>query len=129
VAQVVTFDVKPIQWGEMKPAAVRPLNPASPAAPIVIASTPIRQHSIEPVREDLPTFRREDWSTEISNLEAFWKVRQIPDGPVRLDGVTMIADPAALISGHLAILRANSGLPTFRPYLNRLNQLKQIIAK
>jgi hypothetical protein len=73
--------------------------------------------------------RRGDCSADLKDVESFWANHQPPAGPIRLNAETLVVNPATLVRGHLAMLRANAGIPAFRPYLNRLIQLKQIIAQ
>ena len=58
-------------------------------------------------------------------IEEWFASNGIPDVPVRLNPFTVVVDPRAMVAGHLAIVRANPGKELFRPYLERLIQLRE----
>ena len=60
-------------------------------------------------------------------IEEWFASNAIPDGPVRLNPFTVVVDPRAMVAGHMPIVRANPGKELFRPYLERLIQLREAI--
>jgi len=80
---------------------------------------------IEPLIIKPPT--KTDWINEIMELEAYFKNAILPHGPIKLNHCSIITDVNNFIDTHLKTLKINNGKPTFEPYLNRLQQLKQLI--
>ena len=60
-------------------------------------------------------------------IEQWFASNGIPDGPVSLNKFTVVVDPRAMVAGHMPIVRANPGKELFRPYLERLIQLREAI--
>ena len=79
---------------------------------------------IEPRAKPQP---RENWSVEISELETYFATAKLPAEPVQLDVCSKIIDVNLFIESHLSIVKANNGISTFLPYLNRLQTFKNII--
>jgi hypothetical protein len=67
------------------------------------------------------------WKQSLEEFESYLRGRSMPDGPIKLDQCTTIADPSSFIDSHLAIVRANLGNETFRPYLDRLISFMKLI--
>lgn len=67
------------------------------------------------------------WEKEISELEAFFNTASIPNQSIKLDKYVMITDAVKFIDNHLNTLKANNGKRTFLPYLNRLQEFKQVL--
>lgn len=63
----------------------------------------------------------------IVELEHFFKSATISKGPIRLNGHTTIIDPKKIIDSHLEIVKAQKGKPVYRPYYDRLEQLKSVL--
>jgi hypothetical protein len=80
---------------------------------------------IEPLIIKPPT--KTDWNNDIMELEAYFKNTILPHGPIKLNHCSIITDVNNFIDTHLKTLKINNGKPTFEPYLNRLQQLKQLI--
>jgi len=83
----------------------------------------IRDNTIKSVTVPLP--KPDVWG--VAELESFFKSKELPHEPVRLDSCTLITDPAKFVSTEIAIVRANNGNPRFLPYLDRLKQLKILL--
>lgn len=81
---------------------------------------------IEPPPPIKPT-PQTDWINEITELEAYFKNTILPTGPIKLNQCATITNVNNFINTHLKALKTNNGKPTFEPYLNRLQQLKQLI--
>lgn len=67
------------------------------------------------------------WSSEIEELEQFFKAVKLPAGRVRLDQCNMITDLSLFLNSHLSIAKAQNGNSRYLPYLERMRQLKQFL--
>jgi hypothetical protein len=67
------------------------------------------------------------WSNDIAELENYFASIELPTQPVKLNRCSTITDCSLFIESHLAIVKANNGKRTFLPYLNRLQELKQVL--
>lgn len=68
---------------------------------------------------------KELWDKEIEELEAFFASITIPKTPVKLNNhYANILDVPKFISVHLFYVKKYNGQKIFRPYLDRLIQLK-----
>lgn len=72
--------------------------------------------------------RLQDWTNEIKELEKFFAGIKLPTQPIKLNGWTTISDCSLFIECNLATVKANNGKRTFLPYLNRLQDLKNILS-
>lgn len=69
----------------------------------------------------------ESWVQDITDLENYFTGIAIPNHPVKLNRCSTITDCSLFIESHFATVKANSGKRTFLPYLNRLQELKQVL--
>jgi len=69
----------------------------------------------------------ENWSNDIAELENYFASIELPTQPVKLNGCSTIKDCSLFIESHFATVKANNGKRTFLPYLNRLQELKQVL--
>lgn len=69
----------------------------------------------------------ESWEPEISELELYFTKIELPKQPVKLNSYSTITNVSLFIETHFATVKANNGKRTFLPYLNRLQELKQIL--
>lgn len=69
----------------------------------------------------------ENWSNDITELENYFASTELPTQPVKLNGCSTITDCSLFIESHFATVKANNGKRTFLPYLNRLQELKQVL--
>ena len=67
-----------------------------------------------------------NWSNNIAELENYFANIELPTHPVRLNQHSTITDINIFIESHFATVKANNGKRTFLPYLNRLQELKQV---
>jgi hypothetical protein len=70
-----------------------------------------------------------NWSNDIAELEAFFTSIALPIQPVKLDRCSTITNCSQFIESHFATTKANNGKRTFLPYLNRLQELRQVLMK
>lgn len=69
----------------------------------------------------------ENWSKDISALEAYFNEIEALKQPIKLNSFSEITDASKFIESHLSIIKSNNGKRAFLPYLNRLQELKQIL--
>lgn len=67
------------------------------------------------------------WSNDVTELENFFSRIELPTQPVKLNRCSTITDCSLFIESHFATVKANNGKRTFLPYLNRLQELKQVL--
>ena len=69
----------------------------------------------------------ENWDQDILELESYFSGITIPTQHVKLNPYSTIEDCSLFIKSHLATVKANNGKPTYLPYLERLQALKQVL--
>lgn len=69
--------------------------------------------------------KNEFWN--ISELESFFENVTFPPHPFHLNPWTRIINPEQFVSTHLEIIRYNNGNQSFRPYFDRLIELKSVL--
>jgi len=69
----------------------------------------------------------ESWEQDIAELENYFTGITIPTQPVKLKPGESIKDVSTFIESHFATVKANNSKRTFLPYLNRLQELKQVL--
>lgn len=111
------------------------------AEPQAIAPTPAVQTMVEvkaikppePVynfsRCEKMALNGSKWHKEIAELESYFSIITLPTQPVKLNSCGTITDCSKFMESHFETLKANNGKRTFLPYLNRLQELKQIITE
>jgi hypothetical protein len=114
---LIKFDLANFLKNETEPVAIEPIA--------------IEEIAIQPkVIETPPTFKetaKTDWSNEIIELEAYFKNTKLPTEPIKINQCQTITNINKFIDRHLITLKTNNGKTTFKPYLNRLQQLKELI--
>lgn len=65
-----------------------------------------------------------NWDKDIKELEEFFSKVILPASPIRLDQASTIMDMPLFIENSLATVIENNGNRTYKPYLDRLIQLK-----
>jgi len=79
------------------------------------------------IEDDKPQPKPENWEQDIIELENYFAGITIPTQPVKLNRCSTITDYSLFIKSHFATVKANNGKRTFLPYLNRLQELKQVL--
>jgi len=69
----------------------------------------------------------ESWEQDITELENYFTGITIPTQPVKPNGCSTITNCSLFIESHFATVKANNGNRTFLPYLNQLQELKQVL--
>lgn len=98
------------------------IKPAEPA------NIPTTKPVTRPERETVRQPRSGVWDAAILELEQFFSQINIPNKPIRLDGITLITDPAKMVNAELSIIKYQNGNKRYLPDLERLQQLKQILS-
>lgn len=65
---------------------------------------------------------------DIESLESFFNSIDIPGHPIKINEFERIENVELFIKAHLTTIKANNGNRTFRPYLDRLQTLKQVLS-
>lgn len=78
---------------------------------------------LEPIKE-----QPQNWGNDIAELENYFTNIELPTQPVKLNKCSTINDCSLFIESHFATVKANNGKRTFLPYLNRLQELKQVLS-
>lgn len=78
-------------------------------------------------KETIKTEQPESWSDTIKELEAYFLNAQTLNNPIQLKAGTKIIRVPQFIESYLTIVKANNGKELFKPYLNRLQELKTIL--
>ena len=68
------------------------------------------------------------WDQDIKEFEQFFKVVKLPTEPIRIDKCSQITNFELFIKSHLGIVKGQNGNNRYRPYLNRLIELKRILS-
>lgn len=69
----------------------------------------------------------QNWSNDIAELESYFASIELPTQPVKLNRCSTITDCSLFIESYFATVKGNNGNRTFLPYLNRLQELKQVL--
>ena len=82
----------------------------------------------EAIKTDLTVIKQpEDWGNDIAELETYFTSIELPTQPIKPNPYTSITNVSTFIKSHLATVKANNGKETFKPYLNRLRELKNLV--
>lgn len=65
------------------------------------------------------------WDKEIKELKQFFNHYRVSTTPFWLNKHTLLNNPRTFIRSHLTMCDANNGSKTYRPYLDRLFELKK----
>ncbi len=76
----------------------------------------------QPIKE-----QPQNWSNDIAELETYFVNIKLPTQPVKLNRCSTITDCSLFIESHFTTVKANNGKQIFLPYLNRLQELKQVL--
>ncbi len=120
---LIRFDYRGFALHEPTP----PVNPLTGTkVPVITSDQKIRgSGSIASKLKELP--KPENWLPEIQDLEQLFKVVKLPTEPIRLDQCSQIIDINLFIKSHMAIIKFQNGNMRYKPYLERLNELKQLL--
>ena len=85
---------------------------------------------VKPFEQAEPIYyfsKLESWEQDITELENYFTGITLPTQPLMLNRCTTITNCPLFIESHFATVKANNGKRTFLPYLNRLQELKQVL--
>jgi len=120
---LIKYDYKAFALPE--PEATEP----PPAVQTLVEVKPFEQ--TEPVyyfsKPEQP--KPESWEQDITELENYFTGIALPTQPVKLNRCSTIINCSLFIESHFATVKGNNGNRTFLPYLNRLQELKQVLIK
>lgn len=68
------------------------------------------------------------WSDNIAEMEQFFKVVKLPEDPISIDKCSRITNINLFIKSHMDTARAQNGNLRYKPYLDRLIELKRILS-
>jgi hypothetical protein len=106
------------QISENVPSTIRLSNLSTPE----IYISELRNAELTPIK----TIKSGPWSNEIDELEKCFQV--LPAGLVRLNQYELITDPSLFVKSHLDIVKGQNGNDRYKPYLDRLKELKRILS-
>lgn len=66
-----------------------------------------------------------NWTKQITDLRKFYNSIDIPTQTIQLKSGETITDCFKFIKSHITIVKANNGIDRFKPYLDRLEELKE----
>jgi hypothetical protein len=69
----------------------------------------------------------QNWDAEILELENYFTGITLPKKPLKLNNCSMITDCSLFIESHIAMVKGNAATNIFLPYLNRIQDLKEIL--
>jgi hypothetical protein len=99
------------------PQCVQPLievKPFEQPEPVYYLSNPEQQKPVS-------------WEQDVTELENYFTGITLPTQPVKLNRCSTITNCSLFIESHFSTVKANNGKRTFSPYLNRLQELKQVL--
>jgi hypothetical protein len=94
---------------------------------IEVAPDPAHHVTTLPKVEKIVEVKPGPWSNEIAELESFFNSVQLPSDPIRLDKCSQVTDIRLFIKSHLSIVKGQNGNERYRPYLDRLNEIRDMI--
>jgi len=126
---------KPIRIASLEDVA--PNNKVNSALKVE-TSNPIREKSeksdpnkkllfFTPEVEVLKAKQAQDWSDDIAELEKYFSSIKLPTEPIKINECCIVNDCLLFIDSHLAVVKSNNGKEKFRPYIQRLQDLAEII--
>ena len=69
----------------------------------------------------------DNWSNEIAELETFFAGIVLPAEPILMNTHSTILDITLFIKSHIATVKTNNGKLLFKPYLDRLREIKLLL--
>lgn len=90
-----------------------------------ISNTTLDKVNNNKVSNFTPSLSKETW--DITELENFFKNTPLPSPSVKLNPWSTIIDISLFIDSHLEVVKTYNGIPNYKPYFNRLLELKKIL--
>jgi len=70
---------------------------------------------------------KSNWVEDIELLETYFATAVIPSSPIKLNQWSTILNASSFVDSHFPIVKANNGNSTFLPYLQRLQEFKELL--
>ena len=96
-------------------------------APIKTFFTPPEPLPRVELADPEPIEQPQNWCNDIAELEKHFAGIELPTHPVMLNKYSKVLDCSLFIESHFAKVKGNNGNRVFLPYLNRLQELKQVL--
>jgi hypothetical protein len=127
---LITQDWRLFRKQELKgtpPPEPQPIEPLVNKDIQVVEVLPLLNEKVKFVSLELPEPKEsKDWTNEISDLESFFSTATIPQN-IKLDKCTTVTNVRRTIESHFTTVKANNGKRAFRPYIDRLLTLKELV--
>lgn len=121
-----TQDIRETPQPEPKPVETS-TREKSEAPKKTFFTQPEPQYKVEVFQPEPIKEQPENWGNDIAELESYFAGIELPTQPVKLNKCSTIKDCSLFIESHFATVKANNGKRTFLPYLNRLQELKEVL--
>ena len=85
---------------------------------------------VTPFEQPEPVYyfsKPDNWEQDIAELENYFASIELPTQPLKLNRCSTITNCSLFIQNHFATVKGSKGNRTFLPYLNRLQELKQVL--
>ena len=106
-----------------EPEAIEPPSAVQPFVEVKPFEQPEQVYNFCKLENPQP----DSWEQDITDLENYFTNITLPTQPVKLNRCSTITDCSLFIESHFATVKGNNGNRTFLPYLNRLQELKQVL--
>ena len=127
---LINFDYKEFiepQPEPMQPERIKEIEPVIFKQPVIwepeSLAMPAKKINVYKTEKKTPT----TWSYEVTELEKYFSLVTMPVRPVKLNPCSTIVNIPLFIETHFATIKANDGNKFFLPFLNRLQDLKQLL--
>ena len=77
-------------------------------------------------KKDTKSSKPKPWDDEIESLAKFFRTHKLPTKPIHLTEYIVITNVLQFLKSHFAIVREHNGNERYRPYLDRLHQLRNL---
>ena len=118
---LIKFDYK--DFAPPEPEATEPPPAVQPLVKVKAVEQTEPVYYLSKPEQPMP----ESWEQGITELEKYFAGIKLPTQPVKLNKCSTITNCSLFIESHFATVKANNGKRTFLPYLNRLQELKQVL--
>lgn len=95
--------------------------------PVIKQQTEINNYRLPAIQTGSQVL--ENWEKEINELENYFASISFPKQAIKFNSYCSILDTSKFVDAHLSVVRTNNGKPGFLPYLERLQELRNILAE
>ncbi|HMQ06043.1 MAG TPA: DUF6371 domain-containing protein [Saprospiraceae bacterium] len=134
IADVLNFDWRTIRAvpepPQPEPEKVTGVTKVTPQQNIIFSHIEllanVKQLNINKI--DRPVWEQlQNWSNDIAELENYFASIELPAQPIKLKQAEEIKNCSLFIESHIATVKENNRNINFLPFLNRLQELKQVL--